>query len=54
MEGFLLMIMQQGFAVAVAAWLLIRTENRLEALTEAIQELRRAIDGLLPRPSARD
>lgn len=38
--------LQNGFAVAVAAWLLVRTERKLETLTEAINELQRAIASL--------
>jgi hypothetical protein len=40
MEEMLANIAQSGFSVAVAAYLLIRMEKRLEALTEAIRELR--------------
>lgn len=36
-------IAQNGFAVAVAAYLLLRMEKRLEALTEAIRELRQSV-----------
>lgn len=46
MEHLMAQVTQSGFAVAVALWLLVRTETRLEALTEAIQELQIAIVAL--------
>lgn len=38
-------LLQQGFSVAVASYLLLRMERRLEELTKAITELRLAIGG---------
>lgn len=45
MEEFVSSAIQSGFAVAVAAYLLVRMEKRLEELTQAISELRIAIAG---------
>ena len=45
MEEFVSSAIQSGFAVAVAAYLLVRMEKRLEDLTQAISELRFAIAG---------
>lgn len=39
-EEVLTFVAQSGFSVAVAAYLLVRMESRLEALTQAINELR--------------
>ncbi|HRV72100.1 MAG: YvrJ family protein [Thermovirgaceae bacterium] len=39
MEDFLASAIQSGFAVAVAAYLLVRMESRLEELTNAIKDL---------------
>lgn len=39
LEELASLIIQNGFSVAVAAYLLVRMESRLEALTRAIQEL---------------
>lgn len=39
-DELLTFVAQSGFSVAVAAYLLVRMESRLEALTRAIQELR--------------
>jgi hypothetical protein len=39
MEEFLNSALQSGFSVAVAAYLLIRMEKRLESLGEAIRDL---------------
>ncbi len=39
MEEFLNSALQSGFSVAVAAYLLIRMEKRLEDLSEAIRDL---------------
>jgi hypothetical protein len=39
MEEFLNNALQSGFSVTVAAYLLIRMEKRLEALSEAIRDL---------------
>jgi len=39
MEDFIQILAQGGFAVAVAAYLLVRMESRLEALTRALQDL---------------
>jgi hypothetical protein len=37
-------IAETSFPVVVAGYLLVRTENRMEALTQAITELRYSID----------
>lgn len=51
MDEMLKMIGNVGFPIAVAAFLLIRVEQRMDALTAAITELREAIL-LLPREPA--
>lgn len=43
MDELLTFIAQSGFSVAVAAYLLVRMESRLEALTQAINELRHCV-----------
>jgi hypothetical protein len=43
MEDFVASAIQSGFAVAVAVYLLVRMESRLEELTQAIRELHVAI-----------
>jgi len=43
MDDLVATIMQSGFSVAVAAYLLVRMERRLEDLTLAIRELHGAI-----------
>ncbi len=43
MQEFITSVAQGGFAVAVAAYLLIRMERRLEDLTTAIRDLQFAI-----------
>lgn len=43
MEDFMSTVVQNGFSVAVAAFLLIRMERRLEELSLAIRELHEAI-----------
>jgi hypothetical protein len=43
MDEMLKIIANVGFPIAVAAWLLVRMEQRMEALTTAICELREAI-----------
>ena len=43
MEDFLASAIQSGFAVAVAGYLLVRMESRLEELTNAIRELQVSI-----------
>ncbi|HOU33254.1 MAG TPA: YvrJ family protein [Synergistaceae bacterium] len=40
MEELLRSALQNGFSIAVAAFLLVRMESRLEALTLAINDLR--------------
>ena len=40
------MIGNVGFPIAVAAYLLLRTEKRLEELKDAVQDLRFAIEKL--------
>lgn len=39
MEEFVASVAQGGFAVAVAAYLLVRMERRLDELTQAIRDL---------------
>ncbi|MBO8159068.1 YvrJ family protein [Thermosyntropha sp.] len=48
MEEMLGIIGNVGFPIAVAVYLLVRIENKLNSLTEAIIQLREAII-LLPR-----
>ena len=43
MEDFMSTVVQNGFSVAVAAFLLVRMERRLEELSLAIQDLHAAI-----------
>lgn len=43
MDQLLSSAMQNGFSIAVAAYLLIRMESKLEGLSQAIQELKLAI-----------
>lgn len=43
MEDLLAGMAQNGFSIAVAAYLLIRMENRLESLSQAINNLKIAI-----------
>jgi hypothetical protein len=43
MEEMLKIIANVGFPIAVAAWLMIRVEERMENLTTAIIDLREAI-----------
>lgn len=43
MDELVATMMQSGFSVAVAAFLLVRMERRLEDLTLAIRELHSAI-----------
>ena len=43
MEDFMSTVVQNGFAVAVAAFLLVRMERRLEELSLAIRDLHAAI-----------
>ncbi|HCA41351.1 MAG TPA: YvrJ family protein [Aminobacterium sp.] len=43
MEDFWSLCLQNGFSVAVAAYLLVRMEKRLDELTEAIRRLESAI-----------
>lgn len=43
MDEMLKIVANVGFPIAVAAWLLVRIEQRLESLTAAICELREAI-----------
>ena len=46
MEDFLISLFQNTFAVAVAAFLLIRMEQRLDELAGAITRLEAAICGI--------
>lgn len=46
MEQFVSSAIQSGFAVAVAAFLLVKVDKRLEELTGAISELRMTIAGI--------
>lgn len=43
MEELVTVVMQNGFSVAVAAYLLVRMESRLEELSRAIRDLHGAI-----------
>lgn len=43
MDEILTGVLQNGFSVAVAAFLLVRMEARLDHLAEAISDLRSAI-----------
>ena len=43
MEDILTSIANLGFPIAVAVWLLVRTEHRIQALSSAICDLREAI-----------
>ena len=43
MEDFIASTVQTSFSMAVASYLLIRMEKRMEALTKAVQELSSAI-----------
>lgn len=43
MDEILKMIGNLGFPIAVAAWLLVRMEQRMDSLTAAIAELHEAI-----------
>jgi len=45
MEDFMSTVVQSGFSVAVAAYLLVRMERRLEELSSAIRDLHAAISG---------
>lgn len=45
MEDFMSTVVQSGFSVAVAAYLLVRMERRLEELSSAIRDLHAAIAG---------
>jgi len=44
MDEMLKIVANVGFPIAVAAWLLVRMEQRMENLTVAIGELREAIN----------
>ncbi len=43
MEDLLRSALQNGFSIAVAAFLLVRMESRLETLTMAINDLRNVL-----------
>jgi hypothetical protein len=45
MEDFMSTVVQNGFSVAVAAFLLVRMERRLEELSSAIRDLKAAFEG---------
>ncbi|NLM71402.1 MAG: YvrJ family protein [Synergistaceae bacterium] len=49
MDELIATMMQSGFSVAVAAYLLVRMERRLEELTLAIRGLHAAISGSTTR-----
>lgn len=51
MDEMIKMVGNVGFPIVVAAFLLLRVEQRMESLTTAIAELREAIL-LLPREQA--
>ncbi|HPZ76310.1 MAG TPA: YvrJ family protein [Thermosynergistes sp.] len=44
MADFVSAALQGGFAVAVAAYLLVRMEKRIDDLTSAINELKQSIE----------
>lgn len=44
MEEFLTGVLQSSFSIAVAGYLLVRMESRLDALAEAIVRLQAAIE----------
>lgn len=46
MEEFIKVISNVGFPIAVAVYLLIRSEKRMEVLTESITNLTTAVDKL--------
>jgi hypothetical protein len=46
MEEFLIGVLEGTFSVAVAGYLLIRMEKRLDDLTSAIARLETAINGI--------
>jgi hypothetical protein len=52
MESLLANILQSSFSVAVAAYLLVRMESRLDGLTNAIVRLGSTIDTLVTRGGA--
>ncbi len=46
MEDLLSMVANVGFPIAVAAYLLVRIENRLDGLSASIGELARAVSDM--------
>ena len=44
MEDLLRSALQNGFSIAVASYLLVRMESKLEALTLAIRDLQAALN----------
>ena len=50
MEEFMSTVVQNGFSIAVAAYLLVRMEGRLDELTTAIRDLHAAILAAPPSP----
>jgi hypothetical protein len=54
MEDFLAGAVQSTFSIAVAVYLLVRMENRLEGLTSAIARLQTAIDDFFRREGDRN
>lgn len=54
MEEILSNVLQSTFSVAVAAFLLVRTETRLDRLSEAINDLRAAITLTCGRSAERE
>ncbi|MDR1916059.1 MAG: YvrJ family protein [Synergistaceae bacterium] len=49
MEEFVAGVLQGTFSIAVAGYLLVRMEKRLDDLTTAITRLESAINGLFQR-----
>jgi hypothetical protein len=45
MDTFFIQALQNGFSVAVAGYLLVRMERRLEELARAIEALRLSLEG---------
>jgi len=49
MEDLIQIISNVGFPIAISAYLLIRIENKMEALSVSITDLARAVDRLFDR-----
>jgi hypothetical protein len=53
-EDFFSGVLQNTFSIAVAAWLLVRMEGRLDGLTDAITRLQMAIERFFVEASAKE